>query len=68
MIHEEEVKHFLTMAERAMRWKDSDPLRAMGALEKTAEVIMFTWLPEKIGAATCILDITNAVFRKIHLK
>ena len=42
MIHEEEVKHFLTMAERAMRWKDSDPLRAMGALEKTAEVIMFT--------------------------
>ena len=39
MIHEEEVKHFLTMAERAMRWKDSDPLRAMGALEKTAEVI-----------------------------
>ena len=39
MIHEEEVKHFVTMAERAMRWKDSDPLRAMGALEKTAEVI-----------------------------
>ena len=39
MIYEEKLKHFVNMVERAMRWKDSDPLRAMGALEKTAGVI-----------------------------